>query len=198
MAELKFYYGCMNAGKSVEAIKTYEIYKRKRMNPVIIKPAVDTRNGKQKGWGFTNSRLLKEPTPAYYIQNVENEIWKLNYGQVIVVDEAQFLSREDVIFLSKIVELQKVDVIAYGLKNDVNGNLFPGAKAFMEFADTIKEIDMVCEELNCKNKATHHIRYINGELDTSNEQVAIEKDNVTYKSVCRKHWMQKKNIIRDY
>ena len=195
MAEMKFYYGCMNAGKSVEAIKTYEIYKRKKMNPIIIKPAIDTREGEQKGWGHTTSRLIKEPTPAYYIQNVENEIWKLDYGQVIIVDEAQFLSREDVIFLSKIVELQKVDVIAYGLKNDVNGNLFPGAKAFMEFADMIKEIDMVCENPYCLNKATHHLRYINGKLDTSNEQVAIEKDDVTYKSVCRKHWMEAKGLI---
>jgi thymidine kinase len=198
MAELKFYYGCMNAGKSVEAIKTYEIYKRKNMNPVIIKPVIDNREGEQKGWGYTSSRLTKEPTPAYYIKSVEEDIWKTNYGQVIIVDEAQFLTRDDVVFLSKIVELQKVDVIAYGLKNDVNGNLFSGAKAFMEFADTIKEIDMICEEPGCKNKATHHLRYINGKPDASNEQVAIEKGNVTYKSVCRKHWMQKKNIIYGY
>ena len=89
-------------------------------------------------------------------------------------------------------------MIAYGLKNDVNGNLFPGAKAFMEFADTIKEIDMICENPHCLNKATHHLRYINGKLDTSNDQVAIEKGDVTYKSVCRKHWMQKKNIIYEF
>ena len=57
---------------------------------------------------------------------------------------------------------------------------------------------MICEEKDCKCKATHHLRYINSKPDTSDEWVAIEKGNITYKSVCMKHWMQKKNVIYGY
>lgn len=194
MAKLKFYYGCMNAGKSVNVIRTYEIYKYKNMNPVIIKPIIDNREGNQKGWGFTSSRLIKEKVPAYYIENLKNEINNTNYNKIILIDEAQFFTRKDVIFLSQLIEQQDIDIVAYGLKNDINGNLFEGAKAFIEFADQIQEIEMLCEEPNCLNKATHHLRYINGKPDTSNEVIGIEKDNVTYKSVCRKHWLQTKEF----
>lgn len=187
MAKLKFYYGVMGAGKTTELIKTYDIYKRKGLDPVVIKPIIDDREGVQKGWGTTSSRLIKNPIPAYYFENAKNEIWKLDYG-VILVDEAQFISREDILFLTDIVEKQKIDVIAYGLKTDVNGNLFKGAADLLVFADETKELETICENPNCQNKASMHLRYIDGELDKSGNSVAIEKGNVTYKSVCRPCW----------
>lgn len=187
MAKLKFYYGVMGAGKTTELIKTYDIYKRKGLDPVVIKPIIDDREGSQKGWGTTSSRLIKNPIPAYYFENAKDEIWKLDYG-VILVDEAQFISREDILFLTDIVEKQKIDVIAYGLKTDVNGNLFKGAADLLVFADEIKELETICENPNCQNKASMHLRYIDGELDKSGNSVAIEKGNITYKSVCRPCW----------
>lgn len=187
MAKLKFYYGVMGAGKTTELIKTYDIYKRKGLDPVVIKPIIDDREGVQKGWGTTSSRLIKNPIPAYYFENAKNEIWKLDYG-VILVDEAQFISREDILFLTDIVEKQKIDVIAYGLKTDVNGNLFKGAADLLVFADETKELETICENPNCQNKASMHLRYVDGELDKSGNSVAIEKGNVTYKSVCRPCW----------
>lgn len=194
MAKLKFYYGCMNAGKSVNAIKTYQMYKYKNMNPIIIKPVIDTRDGNQKGWGYTTSRLIKEKIPAYYIENFENELNNINYDKIIIIDEAQFFTRDDVIFISKLIEQQNINIIAYGLKNDINGNLFEGTKAFIEFADEIQEIEMLCEEPDCTNKATHHLRYVNGKPDTSNKVIGIERNNISYKSVCRKHWLQIKEF----
>lgn len=187
MAKLKFYYGVMGAGKTTELIKTYDIYKRKGLDPVVIKPIIDDREGSQKGWGTTSSRLIKNPIPAYYFESAKDEIWKLDYG-VILVDEAQFISREDILFLTDIVEKQKIDVIAYGLKTDVNGNLFKGAADLLVFADEIKELETICENPNCQNKASMHLRYIDGELDKSGNSVAIEKGNITYKSVCRPCW----------
>lgn len=187
MAKLKFYYGVMGAGKTTELIKTYDIYKRKGLDPVVIKPIIDDREGSQKGWGTTSSRLIKNSIPAYYFENAKDEIWKLDYG-VILVDEAQFISREDILFLTDIVEKQKIDVIAYGLKTDVNGNLFKGAADLLVFADETKELETICENPNCQNKASMHLRYIDGELDKSGNSVAIEKGNVTYKSVCRPCW----------
>ena len=195
MAELKFYYGCMNAGKSVNVIKTYEIYRRKRMNPVIIKPAIDDRHGKQEGWGFMTSKLIKEPLRAFYIKNMKEDLQKVGYDKIILVDEAQFFSREDIIQLANIVEQENVNIVAYGLKNDTNGQLFEGSKALIEFADKIQEIEMVCEEPGCMNKASQHLRYIDGQLDKSQNTVAIEKGNITYQSVCRKHWLEKKNYL---
>lgn len=187
MAKLKFYYGVMGAGKTTELIKTYDIYKRKGLDPVVIKPIIDDREGSQKGWGTTSSRLIKNPIPAYYFESAKDEIWKLDYG-VILVDEAQFISREDILFLTDIVEKQKIDVIAYGLKTDVNGNLFKGAADLLVFADETKELETICENPNCQNKASMHLRYIDGELDKSGNSVAIEKGNITYKSVCRPCW----------
>lgn len=187
MAKLKFYYGVMGAGKTTELIKTYDIYKRKGLDPVVIKPIIDDREGSQKGWGTTSSRLIKNPIPAYYFESAKDEIWKLDYG-VILVDEAQFISREDILFLTDIVEKQKIDVIAYSLKTDVNGNLFKGAADLLVFADEIKELETICENPNCQNKASMHLRYIDGELDKSGNSVAIEKGNITYKSVCRPCW----------
>ena len=189
MAKLKFYYGVMGSGKTTELIKTYEIYKRKDLSPVVIKPIIDDREGSQSGWGTTSSRLIKQSIPAYYFKTVQDEIWKLDYG-VILVDEAQFMSREDIIYLTSIVEKQKIDVIAYGLKTDVNGNLFKGAADLLVFADETKELESLCDIPNCQNKAAFHLRYVNGELDKSKESVAIEKDNITYKSVCRQHWLE--------
>lgn len=191
MAKLTFFYSTMGAGKTTDVVKTYDIYKRKGLNPLIIKPAIDTREGKFSGYGSTKSRITAEEVPAYYIQSVRDEIWRLDYG-IIIADEAQFFTREDIIHLATIVDKQDINVLAYGLKNDVNGNLFPGSQALLEFADDIKEIEMMCDEPYCLNKATHHLRYINGILDRSTESVAIEKGKVTYKSVCRKHWMQAK------
>lgn len=69
MAKLKFYYGVMGAGKTTELIKTYDIYKRKGLDPVVIKPIIDDREGSQKGWGTTSSRLIKNPIPAYYFES---------------------------------------------------------------------------------------------------------------------------------
>ena len=194
MASLIFYYGVMGSGKTTELIKTYEIYKRKGLDPVVIKPSIDNREGTFFGWGITTSRLLKyKSIPAYYFKNLKEELKTLNY-KTILVDEAQFMTREDVIYLSKLVEQENTNVLAYGLKTDINGHLFSGSEALLTFADKFQELEALCEESNCYEKAILHNRYINGKLDTNSQQVAIEKGNITYKAVCRKHWLKGKEL----
>ena len=194
MAKLKFYYGVMGAGKTTELLKTYDIYSRKGLNPLIIKPNIDDREGAFKGWGFTSSRLIPEKTKAYYFSDLKTELPSLNYG-TLFVDEAQFMTKEDILFLSTIIHTQNIDVLAYGLKTDVNGNLFPGAAALLAIADETRELETLCEMDNCQNKAVAHLRYIDGKLDNSNEAIAIEKNKVTYKSVCNYHWLLAKGKL---
>lgn len=185
---LRFYTSTMAAGKTTQLIATYDIYKRKNLNPIILKPATDTREGTFHGWGTTKSRITSKEVPAYYYQNIK-EIDNLNFNSILV-DEAQFMSPQDVKYLAKVTDDKDITTLAYGLKTDVNGNLFPGAAALIALADEILEIENLCQAENCTNKAVVHARYINGVRDNSGQSVAIEQGNVTYKALCRKHWRE--------
>ena len=191
MGKIIFNYGNMGSGKTSKMLTQFDLYKRRRKRPVIIKPCIDTRENetgeKFVGWGVTKSRITKNAEPVYYFDKLDNTLNLLDFG-VLFVDEAQFLSREDVLILCSIADKKGIDVICYGLKTDVNGELFEGAKHLFALADDFVEIDSLCEIEGCNCKAICHVRFINGEIDDSGKSVAIEQGNVTYKSVCRKHW----------
>lgn len=189
MGKLIFTYACMGAGKTTQLLTMFDQYRRKKKKPIIIKPCMDVREGTFTGWGITKSRIAKNEEPTYYYQDLKSELEKLEYG-VLFVDEAQFLSREDVITLCDVCDKQNKDVFCFGLKTDVTGNLFEGSKHLLSLADTTYEIQTPCEIEGCNNNAICHIRYINGVRETCGKSVAIETGDVTYKSVCRKHWMK--------
>lgn len=186
---IKFYYSTMFAGKTTDCLKAYDIYRRKGLNPIILKPAVDDREGSFKGWGWTQSRITKDKQPAYYFTDLKNELPQLDFG-CIMIDEAQFLSRDDVLHLSDVVDKRDIPMLAYGLKTDVNGNLFEGAAALLAVADESHEIPTLCQMQDCMNPAQVHLRYVDGKVDSSKESVAIEKGDVTYRAVCRKCWKE--------
>lgn len=180
---LKYIYGVMGAGKTTTLVNTHRIYQRKGLKPIVIKPKIDDREGIFSGWGYTSSRLIPDKKiPVYYFSDIR-EIEKLDFG-AILVDEAQFLTREQVIYLRK----QNKPVIAFGLKSDINGRLFEGSSTLMVFADEVKELDSICETPNCTNKATMHLRFVDGKPDNGSP-VLIEKGNVKYLSVCIKCWL---------
>lgn len=186
---IKFYYGTMGAGKTTELIKTYDIYKRKNLDPIVIKPITDTREGIQEGWGITKSRITKETVPCYYYKNV-TEICKLNCKSILV-DECQFMSEKDVNYITSYADECKIPLLAYGLKTDINGNLFKGSQKWLALSDICIELENLCQVKDCTNKAILHKRYINGKPDTNKQSVVIDGvDNVTYLSVCRKHWRE--------
>lgn len=190
MAKLTFTYAVMGAGKTTQMLTMFDQYKRRKKKPIIIKPNIDVREGTFTGWGITKSRITKYEEPTYYYQDLKTELEKLDFG-VLFVDEAQFLSREDVITLCEICDKQNIDVFCFGLKTDVRGELFEGSKHLLALADTLNEITTPCEIDGCENNANCHIRYIDGIREDDGKSVAIETGNVTYKSVCRKHWLIK-------
>ena len=106
------------------------------------------------------------------------------------MDEAQFLTAEEVLLLKDLSEKGNKKVICYGLKTDVNGNLFEGSAALLSHADNITEIPYLCQEPNCTEKANYHARFIDGFRDKDASAVKIEQGTVTYKALCYKHWRE--------
>lgn len=116
---ISFTYATMGGGKTTELIKTYDIYRRKGLNPIAIKPAIDDREGKQCGWGETKSRITKESIPCFYFTDIKQlETIKLKVGSLFV-DEAQFLSKEEVLYLMDYADKKDIPLKAFGLKTDV-------------------------------------------------------------------------------
>jgi len=192
-AKLYFRYGVMGAGKTRDLQKNYYSYKEDGKQVIIMKPLLDSK-GDDKVIARDNQSnkvdfLISKNDNIYMIiaeYLIENN---LDY---ILVDEAQFLEPAQIEQLSNIVDYLEIPVICYGLREDFQGKLFPGSKALFENADSLEELKTVCE---CGTKAIRNIRYVNGILTYSGDQVAIDgKDDVTYVSVCRK--CEKKLIRR--
>ena len=195
MAQLKFYYGTMGSGKTTELLKTADIYDRKGVEIAIIKPIIDDRNGKQEGWGTIESRLVNNLSKkAYYFKNIIDEVTNKIPFEMLFVDEAQFLSSNDIKELTTYADVYNIDVYCYGLKNDSTGRMFSGSRELMTIADECIELKNLCQHDKCKNPANFHLRYIDDIVDRSPIPIMIEKGNVTYKSLCRKHYMREMNI----
>jgi len=194
MASLKFYYGTMGAGKTTEALKTFEIYRRKNRNPLIVKPTFDDREGRFSGWGTIKSKLIPDIRPCFYVDNVMQQLYynpPQDFG-LLIVDEVQFFNPSEIISLSSIVDEKNIDVICYGLKTDCRGKLFDGSAQLLAIADETKELDNLCDICG-KAKPVMHLRFIDGEVDYLPQSIMIQKDNVDYKAVCRKCF--KKEIL---
>lgn len=195
MAQLKFYYGTMGSGKTTELLKTADIYDRKGVEIAIIKPIIDDRNGKQEGWGTIESRLVNNLSKkAYYFKNIIDEVTNKIPFEMLFVDEAQFLSSNDIKELTTYADVYNIDVYCYGLKNDSTGRMFSGSRELMTIADECIELKNLCQHDKCKNPANFHLRYIDDIVDRSPIPIMIEKGNVTYKSLCRKHYIREMNI----
>lgn len=178
MAKLYFRYSSMNSGKSSGLIQAAYNYEERGMTALILTSALDTRYGSNK----VASRVGLE-MPATPI-NQQTDIRSL-YEQVetkpqaIFVDEAQFLTKEQVHELASIVDNDSIPVLCYGLRTDFVGNLFTGSQELLALADELEEVKSIC---HCGRKATMNARITN---ETS--QVAIG-GNESYVSMCRKHF----------
>ena len=188
MAKLFFYYSVMGGGKTTSLIQTEYTYRKNGFKPLMIKPKLDDREGAQNGWGSISSRILTSKHQALYVDSITPESLKGIDFDIVLVDEVQFFKPKDIEALSDIVDKKNIPVLCYGLKTDANGNLFSGTAHLMAVADEIKEIEHPCA---CGEKATHHIRRVDGQVDKGGDSIAVEKGNITYESVCRKCW---KNI----
>lgn len=186
MSKLCFNYGCVGAGKTTYLVQMNEILSYKGLNPLVIKSGIDTRETSDYGVCQISSRLMPEKKVMCYkfrkINEINNLI-KCNEHRAILVDEAQFLSKTDVLYLYNITRKKKIPVFCYGLKTDCNGNLFKGSASLLAFADEVREIKSICN-VCYKQYAQMHIRLINDKVDKSNKQTIIESDKVKYLSVC--------------
>ncbi|WP_299077248.1 thymidine kinase [uncultured Ruegeria sp.] len=188
MAKLYFNYSTMNAGKSTVLLQASHNYRERGMDTYLMTAAVDGRAGD----GRIASRIgISEQADKFRPEDdvfsmIEN---RLNRGAVacVFIDEAQFLSEVQVWQLARAVDDLNVPVLAYGLRVDFQGKLFPGSAALLALADEMREVRTICE---CGRKATMVIRRDeNGQAITEGAQVQIG-GNETYVSLCRKHWRE--------
>lgn len=179
MSKLYFRYGAMNSGKTAALLQVAHNYEEKGMKVVVIKPSIDT-----KGDDKVTSRLGIERKVDVMLAPDEGimEHMVLDKPDAIIVDEAQFLTFDQVDELYAITKTFDVPVLAYGLRCDFQMKGFPGASRLLELADDIEELKTICA---CGKKATQNLRLINGEPTFEGSQVAIDgTDNITYDSVC--------------
>lgn len=181
MAKLYFRYGAMNCGKTASLLQVIHNYEEKNMKVILLKPSIDT-----KGDDMVISRIGLKRKVDYLIDNTDNIFDKIsnNIDDIvcIVVDEAQFLSGDQINDLWLISKVKNIPVICYGLRTDFMMEGFPGSIALLEIADDIEEMKTICK---CGKKATINVRKENGKYVFSGEQIAIDNDKfIEYESIC--------------
>lgn len=186
MAKLYFKYSTVAAGKSLDLIKTADAYARRGRRVLVMSVSNGERN--DHGKSVTTRLGLKVQSVPITQETDPLGVALQSNPDVILVDEAQFLSPLQVELLSNIVDQLGKPVIAYGLKSTFNAKLFEGSSYLLVFADKIEEIKSVCE--SCGAKATMNLRTINGKIVVDGEDVMNEDDEVRYISVCRKHFKE--------
>lgn len=186
MAKLFFNYSTMNAGKSTVLLQASHNYRENGMNTYLLTARIDGRAGQ----GRIASRIgIGEDADTFgpdedLFDKVTHQLSRESVA-CIFVDEAQFLSRDQVWQLARVVDDLNVPVLCYGLRVDFQGNLFPGSSALLALADEMREVRTIC---HCGRKATMVVRQDDqGRVLTTGEQVQIG-GNETYVSLCRRHW----------
>ncbi len=185
MAKLYFKYGTMGSSKTAQALIPKFNYEELGMKTVLIKHSVDNRDGKN----VCKSRigLSAEALTVNKSVNLFNLVRDMKVD-VVIVDECQFLTEDQVDQLADVVMEMDVPVLCFGLRADFQTHLFPGSKRLFEIADSITEIKYICE---CGNKAVVNARLDeSGRVVTEGSQVLIG-GNDRYVAMCRKCWLKK-------
>jgi len=183
MATLRFYYGCMNAGKSMLLLAKAYNFEERKIPYIIFKSTVDTRDG-----GVIHSRPLGDKK-CCMISPSESFFDKLDWYNTdikwVLVDEAQFLTEDQVNQLGEIVDNCGIETICYGLRTDFQTKLFPGSKRLFEIADSFDEIKSQCED-GRKNIFNARIDS-GGRIVSDGEQVQVGAEDC-YRAVSRKEY----------
>ena len=186
MAKLYFKYGAMGSSKSAQALITKFNYEELGMTVWLIKPSIDTRDGAD----IVKSRIglaarAQIITPD---QNIADEYRKLDTYDVIIADEAQFFTPEQIDQLRALVDEDDIPVLCFGLRTDFLTHLFPGSQRLLELSDSLTEIKTVCA---CGRKATVNARIDGaGRVITQGDQVFLG-GNDSYVAMCHKCWVDK-------
>ncbi|MFP6587924.1 MAG: thymidine kinase [Pirellulaceae bacterium] len=186
MAKLYFYYSTMNAGKSTSLLQASYNYQERGMETLVLTPAIDTRSGD----GHVSSRIGLT-TPATIFNNTDNlfhlvrDIAATADIHCLLIDEAQFLEKAQVIQLTDVTDELNIPVLCYGLRTDFRGELFPGSEQLLAWADDLSELKTIC---HCGRKANMVLRLDSaGNVIKQGAQIKIG-GNDQYVSVCRQHF----------
>ena len=189
MGKLYFRYGAMGSSKTANALMVRYNYLEKGQNCILLKPKTENRDGKM----VVRSRMGLEAECIFvedFLDEVVNEWFtKKSTGwkklDCVLVDEAQFLTEEQVDLLAEVVDKYDLPVICYGLRTDFTSHLFTGSKRLMEIANYIEEVPTVCW---CGRRAHFNARVSNGKIVRDGEQIMMG-GNESYVSVCRRHFL---------
>ncbi|MEJ2140382.1 MAG: thymidine kinase [Gammaproteobacteria bacterium] len=189
MAKLYFYYSSMNAGKSTALLQSSYNYKERGMNTLVLAPEFDHRYGV----GKVTSRIGIESEATTF--SPDDDLLRLieeRFDEAplhcILIDEAQFLTKQQVFQLGEVTDKLNIPVLAYGLRTDFQGEPFEGSKYLLAWSDNLKELKAIC---HCGTKATMVVRFDeNGAAIREGSQIEIG-GNDRYVSMCRKHFKEK-------
>ncbi|MGO2353350.1 MAG: thymidine kinase [Marinomonas foliarum] len=192
MAKLYFYYSAMNAGKSTVLLQSAHNYQERGMRVLLLTASIDDRfeTGQIASRIGISAEACLFDNDTDLVALIQNEINQQRLS-CILIDEAQFLTKEQVYALSEIVDKQHIPVLAFGIRTDFQGELFEGSQALLAWSDKLIELKTVC---HCGSKATMVIR-LNEQGTPVKEGAQVEiGGNDRYLSVCRKHF---KEAVRD-
>ena len=188
MAKLYFRYGAMNSGKSTALLQAAFNYEERGQVVLLAKPAIDS-----KGDNAIVSRL-GVTRPVDFTIAPEEDLFAAFAVQrrrvlsetgrdvaCLLIDEAQFLSENQVDDLLRIAIQQDVPVIAYGIRTDFQTVAFPGSRRLLEISHSLEELKTICR---CGRKAVFNARKIDGVFTFDGDQVAIDGAHVSYESLC--------------
>ncbi|MBR2138668.1 MAG: thymidine kinase [Bacilli bacterium] len=188
MSKLYFRYGAMNSGKTTLLLQVAHNYEERDMKVVIIKPGVDTKGEDNIVTRIGLKRRVdhivkKDEQLTPYLNSLEEDI------VCVLVDEAQFLTRDQIDELFMFTKIKNRPVICYGLRSDFKTMAFPGSLRLFEVADEMEELYTICR---CGHKAKFNGRIVNGEFTSFGDQVAIDGENhVEYESLCGRCYLEK-------
>jgi len=190
MAKLYFYYSAMNAGKSTVLLQSSHNYQERGMQTLLLTPVIDNRFAE----GVIPSRIGLSESAYSFKENDDLYGWiktqKIRSPKVAcaLIDEAQFLTKEQVHQISDVTDKLNLPVLAYGLRTDFLGELFEGSQYLLAWADELVEIKTIC---HCGSKAIMNMRIdANGKAMVEGEQVLIG-GNDRYVSTCRRHFKKR-------
>jgi thymidine kinase len=189
MAKLYFNYSSMNAGKSTALLQADHNYRERGMSTILFTSSKDERYGKNE----IVSRIGIKAPATYFFENTNIfeevlEESKKNQTNCVLIDEAQFLSKDQVFQLGRIVDELNIPVLTFGIRTDFKGELFEGSQYLLAWSDNIKEIKTVC---HCGGKATMVVRInSNGAIVSEGSQIEVG-GNESYIPLCRKHFNSK-------
>ena len=193
MAKIHFFYSTMNAGKSTALLQSNHNYLENGMNTMLFIPKADADKNK----GFIESRIgLKAKAVIAdkdfnFYNYVKENLTKDHH--CVLIDEVQFLSKEQIIQIAKITDEFDIPAMCYGIRTDFRGELFEGSHYLLALADNLIELKTVCSM--CSKKATMVVRLDeSGKVLTEGQKIQIG-GNETYQVVCRKHFRSLTNLI---